>query len=411
MLPKVINVFFAYASDSYDLLAAAKREIDIINQSNNGDFYFSIREWKSCTVGGLGNPEQCILEQMPIKDCEYFVWVFRFKFGRPTGNKDPITGQEYRSGMEEEFYTAYRYWKEYKNIKVLIFKSEEPVPRDLASDYNDSKVVENFFEDFSPKGTHPGLYKGFKSVSEFGEQFRQGILTHTFSDLKKKFEAAKSFSTIYFDGENVERNRAKQKDMESTSTLRLQANSGFSFLVPRTAHSALLRKGLDRGMRVKIIIPNPWSANAVRTLLRKADFKRAQDYQKYLNGQLDVETLMNVYCNSQWRRERLMPCIQNYLELRKKYGSKIELHLSEKDLSNSILLTDQHLFFEPFFNTPEMDKRDISIFEVQLPVESTLYKDTSVYFEDLWKASYTYNFYKKNEATFKKRLQIYFERK
>lgn len=405
---QVINIFFAYASDSDELLSIAKREIEIINRSIRQGFQFRIKEWKSGTIAEMGNPEQNVLKQMPIDECDYFVWVFRFKYGKPTGNKDPETGKEYRSGMEEEFFTAYRAWKAHKEIKISVFKSTENVPREYASEYNASNEVEEFFNDFASAGKHPGIFKTYKSADEFGELFRQSILTDIFSRLSQKGTVSNNSSTIYFDGDNLIRNRVKEQDMRSTQNMRLQANSGFSFLVPRTAHSVLLRTGLDRGMTVRIIIPNPWSANAVRTLLRQMDFKNAQDYNKYLKGELDVDTLMDVYCNSQWRHDRLMLCIQNYLELRKRYRNLIQLRLSDRDLSNSILLTDQHLFFEPFVNTPEADKRYISVFEVQVPASSTLYKDTSIYFEKLWKTGYSYRTYKKNEEFFKKRLKNYF---
>ena len=407
---KVINIFFAYASDSEDLLAAAQKEIKIINRSIRQGVQFRIKEWKSDTIAEMGNPEQCILEQMPIDECNYFIWVFRFIYGQPTGNKDPETGEEYGSGMEEEFFTAYHHWKTHKDdTKLRVFKSTEDVPRKYASDYIASDRIKKFFEDFASKGKHPGLFKEYKSEDEFRELFRQSILTDIFSRFSQDRTISSRSSTVYFDGENEERNRVKQQDLQSTKSMRLQANSGFSFLVPKAVHSVLLRTGLDRGMKVKIIIPNPWSANAVRTLLREGDFKSTQDYNKYLRGELDVTTLMDVYCNSQWRCSRLMPCIQSYLALKKDYKALIELRLSDCDLSNSILLTDQHLFFEPFVNAPEADKRYISVFEVQVPADSTLYEDTSIYFEKLWKTGCPYRKYVRDEEFFKERLKKYFD--
>ena len=224
---------------------------------------------------------------------------------KPTGNKNPETGKEYRSGMEEEFFTAYRTWKAHKKIKISVFKSTESVPREYAPKYNASNEVEEFFNDFTSAGKHPGIFKPYKSADEFGELFRQSILTDIFNRLSQESTVSSNSSTIYFDGDNSIRNRAKQQDMQSTQNMRLQANSDFSFLFPRTAHSVSLRTGLDRGMKVRIIIPNPWSANAVRTLLRQMDFQNVQDYNKYLKVELDFDTLMDVYFNSQLRQGRL----------------------------------------------------------------------------------------------------------
>lgn len=407
MPAQIINIFFAYASDSNDLLSVAKREVEIINQSIRQDIQFRIKEWKSGTTAEAGNPEQRILEQMPIEECNYFVWVFRFKFGQPTGNTDPVTGKEYRSGMEEEFFTAYHYWEKHRNIKISAFRSTENVPREYIYEINNWNEIKEFFSDFAPTGKHPGLFKEYSSADEFGELFRQNILTNIFSRFSQESVVSSNLSSIYFDGQNAARNSAKQQDLQSTQNVRLQANSGFSFLVPTTVHSASLRRGLDRGMKVQIIIPNPWSANAVRTLLRRMDFKSTTDYNKYLRGELDVNTLMDICCSSRWQHDRLMPCIQNYLELKKHYKNLIELRLSDLDLSNSILLTDQHLFFEPFVNTPDADKREIPLFEVQVPVSSTLYKNVSTHFGKLWATGYSYKMYEKNEEFFKERLKNY----
>lgn len=410
MQRQIINIFFAYADDSDELLGIAKRELEIINRSLNGKAEFRIKEWITGTISSMGNPEENILEQMPIEHSNYFVSLFRFKYGSPTGNTNPDTGKAYRSGMEEEFFVAYRLWKKYNRPEIMVFRSTEDIPRKYASEYGSLKAMEDFFKEFSSGGKHPGLYKAYGTKEQFGEIFRQSILTHILKDSTKTPTSQSGFTNIFFDTDNQTRNAAKQHELQNTSILKLQANTGYSFLAPMGAHSNLISKGLDRGTKVRIIIQNPWSVNALLTLLRKDDFGREKDYNDYLKNQLPFNKLIEIYSASQWLNTRLSVCLKRYHLLKKSYGGLIELRLSNRDLSNSILLTDHYLFFEPYFGILKTDNKDISVFEVQIARESILYKDTDSYFENLWKTSYTYNFYKNNEPMFQEQLRNYFEK-
>lgn len=411
MSTQVVNIFFAYTDDSNDLINIAKKEVDIINRSTEGKIQIRIQEWKTDTISAMGNPEAKILEQMPITASNFFIGLFRFKYGSPSGNTNPDTGKPYQSGMEEEFFTAYRLWTKHKRPEILIFKSIEDVPRKYAVEYTNQKALEAFFKEFSPIGKHPGLYKEYRTSEQFGEIFRQSILSHIFKSLSKATAYADGCSNIFFDKDNVKRNSIKRQELQCTKTLRLQANTGYSFLVPGAAHSSIVRNGLARGMEVKIIIQNPLSVNAVLTLLRRSDFNSEKEYTNYLKNQLPTERLINIYRNSHWFSIRLKACIDGYKNLKKTFGSqRIQLRFSNRDLSNSILLTDNYLFFEPYFGILEMDTKDISVFEVQVSRNSTLYTDTATYFNKLWATSDSYAQYIKKEKTFEEQLRNYFGR-
>ena len=218
------------------------------------------------------------------------------------------------------------------------------------------------------------------------------------------------FVNFFLDEDNLERNKSKQEELQQTSILKLHANTGYSFLVPKASHGTLMRKGLDRGMKVQIIIQNPWSVNAILTLLRKDDFQSDKDYTDYLKNKLPADKLMEIYRSCHWLEARLSVCINSYKRLKRKYKSLIELRLSNRDLSNSILLTENYLFFEPYFGILEMDNKDISVFEVQFSKQSTVYKDTDTYFNKLWETSYTFTYYEKNRLLFETRLKNQLEK-
>ncbi len=407
MPSKVINIFFAYASDSNELLSIAKKEIEIINRAIGGDIQFNIQEWKTNTISKMGNPEEKILEQMPIDQSNYFIGLFRFKYGKPTGHTNPDTGKLYQSGMEEEFFTAYRLWEKHKRPEILVFKSTEDIPREIAMENDNLRAMDKFFKDFSADGKHPGIYKEYRTKEKFGELFRQSILTCIFKEFENNSQNQCFSSNIFFDAESATRNEIKQREMQRTSSLKLQAKTGYTFLVPKAVHGALMRRGLEQGMKVQIIIQNPWSINAMLTLLRQDDFQSKKDYLSYLKNQLPVDELMDIYSSSHWMTARLAVCIKSYENLKRKYGKLIELRLSNRDLSNSILLTDRYLFFEPYFGILEKDNKDISVFEVQVDKNNSLYAEANSYFTKMWQFSYTFTFYKKNESIFEENLKNY----
>ena len=166
------------------MLKIAKREVEIINLAFHGIAQCIIHEWKSGTVSRMGNPEEQILKQMPIEHSNCFISVFRFRYGSPSGNIDPAPGQKYKSGMEEEFLTAYRSWKVHKRPEIMVFKSIEPVPPVHLKDTS-QKDLDSFFKEFSSDGQHPGLYKEYDSENSFREVFLQSILFYVLKAIEE----------------------------------------------------------------------------------------------------------------------------------------------------------------------------------------------------------------------------------
>lgn len=412
---KCINIFFASASDAGELLELAKKEIESINSIMSGIAYYNILDWKKCTVSTMGNPEEEILAQMPIDEANYFVGVFRFRYGEPTGNINAITGKPYKSGMEEEFFRAYQLWKEFKRPEIMIFRSLEDVPRTYA--FKDDLIeLERFFKNFEASGDHPGLYNTYENKEQFAEKFRKNILQRLLKELQgnipedyKNFLLKKESGLvdIYFDGENEKRNKLKKNEISNALVLKLQSNSGYSFIGKGTIHNPAIRKALDRGMIFHIIMQNPWSINAVYLALKRDDFPNKQRYNQYLHHKLNADEIIEIYKKSHWKNERFQYCMNGYVELKREFKGRIQLRVSDRDLSNSVLITDNYLMMEPYYNTMDAVKKNISLFEIQIDKDSDIYKAANSYFDVLWNSAYTYSYFEKNEKLFEGRLREY----
>lgn len=412
-----IKIFLATASDAKDLLEIAKKEIKAIN-----DIYprlnIKILDWGNSAVSSMGNPETEILKQMPIQETDFFIQIFRFKYGEPTGNLNPATKRAFQSGMEEEFFYAYEYWKKNQKPQIMIFKSEENVPRNIALEYKQIVATEEFFKEFRAEGEHPGLYNTYSSVDEFTTKFKKNLLAAIFKILEKdvpddyeRFRKKKDYGlvNVFFDMDNEARNSIKRHEISKTGELKIQAKSCYSFVGRSSLYSSSVHKALKNGMKLRLIMQNPWSLNALYSALNENDFPDKRTYEQYLKHELAAEEIICIYENSHWKKAKFQVSLDGYKELKNKYKAKVDLRILDNDLSDSIFLSDNYLMLEPYFNTAEFEKKAISLFEVQLTKDSDLYKETSEFFETQWKAGYRYKYFIDNEQQFKKRLELYLE--
>ncbi len=189
--------------------------------------------------------------------------------------------------------------------------------------------------------------------------------------------------------------------------LKLQSNSGYSFIGKGTIHNPAIRKALDRGMVFHIIMQNPWSINAVYLALKRDDFPNKQRYNQYLHHKLNADEIIEIYKKSHWKNERFQYCMNGYVELKREFKGRIQLRVSDRDLSNSVLITDNYLMMEPYYNTLDAVKKNISLFEIQIDKDSDIYKAANSYFDVLWNSAYTYSYFEKNEKLFEGRLREY----
>lgn len=417
MADRIIHIFIASASDSVELVEIARREIEIINNvfSTKIPISLKVHNWKNVACSGMGNPENRVLEQMSITDSNIFVEIFRFRFGSPTGNINADTGVAYKSGMEEEFDIAYKCWENNSTPDIIVLKSEEDIPRANLLDFESLKDIDNFFEGFKAEGQHPGLYNVFKDVSDFREVFRRNILVRVVELIQKPQEDGEAnvgtyyqkigLLNLFLEEHNNERNSCKSNQINRTGTLRLHARTGYSFISRLGQFNANINKALQRGVKFQMIMQNPWSLNAFYAARSEKEFKK--QFSLYQAGKITTDDILRAFENSHWYKERYLTSIKGYDQLKKAYGRKIELRVSDMDLSNSILLTDDELFFEPYLNNINIGQRNIPLFELRASKSAELYKDAERDFNDLWSSSCKYSDFKSQTNAFRERLRQY----
>lgn len=417
MRDKVIDVFFASTSESEELVEMLKKELKQINIAIGvkRKIIFREQDWKMCAIPGEGNPEQKIREQFPASEMCIFVGVFRFRFGIPTGNINPDTKKAFESGMEEEFFYAYKCKQEIGKPEIMIYKSaEEYVPRKLAVQGQMDKV-DKFFKEFQADGKYPTLYKEYKTPEELAIAFRQSIFRYYLDLIEKENQKnvpqigntlkENGYIDIFVNERNDERNRLKKKEIKTTKTLLLHAKSCHAFLARGIMFNEEIRKALERGMEMRIIMQNPWSLNSLYLSLNEEEFKSKKQYRDYINHKLDSDEIISIFEQSHWYNERFMLAIKGYKELKKQYSKNIQLKVCDEDASNSIFLSDKFIFFEPYLNTIRAGQKALSLFEIYADYTSELYKDSEKYFENIWKTSCSYSKFSENQELYKNRLK------
>lgn len=419
MKDRIIHIFFAFAEDALPLLEIAKHEIELINHwfSTKIPLNLTLHDWKHTGVANMGNPEQKVLERMPIDKSDIFMAVFRFNYGKPTGNKHPVTGVEYKSGMEEEFYTAYEYWKEHKRPDIIILKSEEDIPRKSLRSQDDLANIEAFFGEFSAAGKHPGLFNTFYNEMDFKEIFRRNIMSRVVDILLDSvgdkgptlgdYYQNLGLMDLYLERQNDARNASKKEQIRKTNQLRLHARTCYSFISRVGSFYPEIHKALERGMTFKLIMQNPWSLNAMYSARSEKQFKKLfAEHQK----EQKTDELLKAYEQTHWYKERYLLCLRGYEELKAEFRGQIKLRVSDMDLSNSIFISDEELFFEPYLNSLPVGRPKPPLYEIRANQESILYKDAVRDFEDLWSSSYSYEVFLKYESNYRARLHEFLDR-
>ncbi len=347
-----------------------------------------------------------------------FIEVFRYSYGSPTKNINPETGKEYQSGMEEEFYTAYAYWKEHQKPEVIILRSEEPIPRAHLTALKDYEKLVSFFSDFSGGKEHPGLYNTFDSEQTFREVFRRNVLSYIFRVFKKDINLSIDYnkwstisdcgySNLYLNQTNQERNQSKQEQIRETTMLRLRARSGYSFINKLGCFHADITEALEHGMKFRIILQNPFSVNAFYAAMSPEAFPSAAKYKEYKNRAIPFSELMDIYKSGHWYSDRFMVCLKNYSELKKAVGKNIELRLSDIDCSTSILISDKKLFWEPYLNSIRVGRRNLALFEIEALSTSNLYEEASRDFDLSWQFSLSFTEFGRKKKDLEERLIQY----
>lgn len=124
-----------------------------------------VLDWRT-VVPDAGRPQQIIFDQLRPTSWDIFIGILWHRFGTPPGGKDPLTQQDYLSGTEEEFRTAYRLWKEFGKPRIVMYRCTRPIPVDV--DFVQAQRIKDFFKEIqSPQNDFRVLSQSFDTLESF----------------------------------------------------------------------------------------------------------------------------------------------------------------------------------------------------------------------------------------------------
>ena len=170
---RAIRLFLASPSDVPEERAATKNVIDEINQTMGSSLgcVVELVGWEN-VAPSMGRPEQVILEQTEIDDCDLFVGVLWNRFGTPTGRAD--------SGTEEEFLIAYESWQQHKRPHIMVYFCQRSANLQSEEELHQKLKVIQFRKSISEHG----LFAEYTAPDNFEMLLRKHVTSHLFSRVK-----------------------------------------------------------------------------------------------------------------------------------------------------------------------------------------------------------------------------------
>ncbi|HEX5733352.1 MAG TPA: hypothetical protein VF131_11010 [Blastocatellia bacterium] len=127
-------------------------------------------EWRESVVPQFGpRPQQIINEQ--IGEYDVFIGILWKRFGTPPGATNPHTGQDYDSGTEEEFETAYDRWKQHGDPLINFYFKQDANSIPSFSEMESLQKVLRFKEKL--KREYRGWVIDFEGELDFERKLRR----------------------------------------------------------------------------------------------------------------------------------------------------------------------------------------------------------------------------------------------
>lgn len=169
---QAIRLFLASPSDVQSERLATANVIAQINQTLGPvlGFVIELVRFESITPG-MGRPEQVILDQAEIHDCDLFVGIIWNRFGTPTGRAN--------SGTEEEFQIAYKSWQQYQRPQITFYFCQMAANLQTEEELNQKLKVVQFRKSLAEKG----LFAEYTTSDNFEMLLRQHLTSYLFSRL------------------------------------------------------------------------------------------------------------------------------------------------------------------------------------------------------------------------------------
>jgi hypothetical protein len=180
MSTEPLKIFIASPSDVMDLREIAFEAVEEVNRilaDTNQSAQLKVFGWEK-VYPDIGNPQNVILQQIPIDQCDIFVGILWRRFGSKPGGNRPSDGRPYLSGTELEIDEAIRVRKRSKNDRPVIMlyrKTDKPTQEMSDDDVTQYSRVIEYFKQCASDGEHPALVITFKG-KEFSDLLKHHLL-------------------------------------------------------------------------------------------------------------------------------------------------------------------------------------------------------------------------------------------
>lgn len=159
-----LKIFLASPGDVAKERAAVRSVVAELNQSSSGmadslGVHFEVIGYDSHVAPDMGRAQAVIFNQLPPDEWDIFIGILWLRFGSPSSEVDPQTG-ETLSGTAEEFSRAYEHWQQHGAPRILFYRCtrmpETQNILEIQTKLAQLPQIENFFAQFGPKANHPG---------------------------------------------------------------------------------------------------------------------------------------------------------------------------------------------------------------------------------------------------------------
>lgn len=178
---KALRIFVASPSDVADERNRLAGVVDSMNRiggtAERLGITLKLLRWETDVAPDAGFPQKVVFDQLPPEDWDIFIGILWLRFGSETGEIDPDTSLPYRSGTEAEFKAAYRCWQATTTgwPKVMFYRCIRPPADLLHFDTAQFNLVQQFFRDLGPNGSHPAFVNRYKQPEEFERLIRNDL--------------------------------------------------------------------------------------------------------------------------------------------------------------------------------------------------------------------------------------------
>jgi hypothetical protein len=175
----VLRKIDVFISSPGDVQRERQISIDVIGRLN--DLYHIRRHYvlkplafEQAVPPVVGRSAQAVVDRYLAHagQADVFLCILWKRIGTPV--TDESSGEQFQSGTEYEFVTAYRAFQKIGRPQILLYRCKRDGPE--GADAEQSRLVEEFFQRFEPpNAAFKGLYRPYTECDQFRDQLLQDL--------------------------------------------------------------------------------------------------------------------------------------------------------------------------------------------------------------------------------------------